>query len=50
MINNFQAAYQAVEHLIQNGRNKIGMMTYDNNLVHMQERVGGYKGALKDKD
>jgi LacI family transcriptional regulator len=48
MINNFQAAYQAVEHLINNGRNKIGMMTYDNNLVHMQERVNGYKEALKD--
>jgi LacI family transcriptional regulator len=48
MINNFQAAYQAVEHLIKNGRDKIGMMTYDNNLVHMQERVSGYKNALKD--
>jgi LacI family transcriptional regulator len=47
MINNFQAAYQAVDHLIQNGRDKIGMMTYDNNLVHMQERVRGYKEALK---
>ena len=48
MINNFQAAYQAVEHLIQNGRDKIGMMTYDNHLVHMQERVNGYKEAMKD--
>jgi len=48
MINNFQAAYQAVEHLIKNGRNRIGMMTYDNNLVHMQERVSGYKNAMKD--
>jgi LacI family transcriptional regulator len=48
MINNFQAAYNAVEHLISNGRNKIAMMTYDNNLVHMQERVNGFKNALKD--
>ena len=48
MINNFQAAYQAVEHLIQNGRDKIGMMTYDNHLVHMQERVNGYKEAMKN--
>ncbi len=50
MINNFQAAYNAVEHLISNGRNKIAMMTYDNSLVHMQERVNGFKNALKDND
>lgn len=49
MINNFQAAYQAVEHLIKNGRQKIGMMAYDNELVHMHERVRGYKEALKDR-
>ncbi len=48
MINNFQAAYEAVEHLIRNGRDRIGMIAYDNNLIHMQERVSGYKEALKD--
>lgn len=48
MINNYRAAYQAVEHLIKNGRDKIAMMTYDNDLVHMQERVNGYKEAMKD--
>jgi LacI family transcriptional regulator len=48
MINNFEAAYNAVEHLIINGRKKIAMMTYDNNLMHMQERVSGYKDALKN--
>lgn len=46
--NNFQAAYQAVNHLIRNGRDKIGMMAYDTGLLHMQERINGYKEALKD--
>jgi LacI family transcriptional regulator len=47
LINNFQAAYQAVDFLAKTGRNKIAMMAYDNNLVHMQERIRGYKEALK---
>ena len=46
-INNFQAAYQAVEHLIRNGRRKIGMMAYDTSLQHMVERKNGYREALK---
>jgi LacI family transcriptional regulator len=47
-INNFQAAYNAVDHLIKNGRDKIAMMAYDTGLLHMQERINGYKKALKD--
>lgn len=46
-INNFQAAYQAVEHLIRNGRRRVAMMAYDTSLPHMQERKNGYKAALK---
>lgn len=45
--NNFQAAYKAVEHLIKNGRNKIGMVAYETELPHMQERINGYKEALR---
>ena len=40
-IDNFQAAYKAVEHLIKNGRQKIAMMAYDTNLPHIQERKRG---------
>jgi LacI family transcriptional regulator, galactose operon repressor len=47
-INNFKASYQAVEHLIRNGRDKIAMMAYETGLLHMQERIRGYKEALKD--
>jgi LacI family transcriptional regulator len=45
--NNFQASYKAVEHLIKNGRRKIGMVAYDTDLPHMQERINGYKEALR---
>ncbi|HVY74871.1 MAG TPA: substrate-binding domain-containing protein [Puia sp.] len=50
LINNYQAAYQAVEHLIRNGSNKIAMMTYDTDMEHMKERVRGYKTALADNN
>ena len=46
-IDNFKAAYNAVEHLINNGRRKIAMMAYDTNLPHIQARKDGYKAALK---
>ncbi|MEO8109058.1 MAG: LacI family DNA-binding transcriptional regulator [Ginsengibacter sp.] len=46
-IDNFRAAYNAVEHLILNGRRKIAMMAYDSGLAHMRERKNGYKAALK---
>ena len=47
-INNFQAASKAVQHLIKNNRRKIAMVAYDSQLLHMQERKGGYKAALKE--
>ena len=46
-IDNFRAAYNAVEHLIRNGRKRIAMMAYDTTLPHMMERKKGYKAALK---
>lgn len=49
-INNFQAAYQAVDHLAARGRKKIAMMAYETTLPHMQERVEGYKAALKENN
>jgi len=46
-INNYQAAFIAVEHLISNGRKKIAMVAYDSPLPHMQQRREGYRAALK---
>lgn len=45
---NFSAAYEATTHLVNNGYERIGMIAYKSGLVHMQERVKGYKTALKD--
>jgi len=46
-INNFQAAFEAVEHLIKTGRRKIAMVSYDLNLPHLEERKNGYNEAHK---
>jgi len=40
--------YSAVKLLTQNGYRKIGMIAYDTPLTHMQDRIQGYKDALKD--
>jgi len=46
--NNFEASYEAVTHLINNGFSRIAMVTYKNELHHTQERKRGYLKALKD--
>uniref|UniRef100_F4C8Z6 Transcriptional regulator, LacI family n=1 Tax=Sphingobacterium sp. (strain 21) TaxID=743722 RepID=F4C8Z6_SPHS2 len=45
---NFGAAYRATQHLIDAGFERIGMIAYKNGLIHMKERVRGYKQAVKD--
>jgi LacI family transcriptional regulator len=45
-IDNYKAAFGATSHLIANGRKKIGMITYDTTLFHLQERKRGYREAL----
>ena len=46
-LDNYGAAFNAVEQLIQNGRRKIGLLTYDTDLFNLQERKRGYTEALK---
>ena len=46
-IDNVQAAAAAVEHLVKNGRRKIGMVTYQTKQPHMEDRKRGYRAALK---
>jgi LacI family transcriptional regulator len=46
-IDNYKSAYQAVEHLIKKGYCRIGMLAYETELPHMQERVRGYRAALQ---
>lgn len=48
VLNNFNASYQAVRHLIDSNYKRIGMIAYDVNLNHMQERIRGYKEAVSE--
>lgn len=47
-INNFDAAYLAVTHLIGNGFRNIRMVAYKTDLQHMTDRKNGFLRALKD--
>ncbi len=47
ILDNFAASYDAISHLIKNGYRKIGMISYESTLIHMQERVRGYVEAMK---
>ena len=47
-IDNYRAAYDAVEHLIKAGGRRIAMMAYDTGMQHIADRIEGYKDALRD--
>ena len=49
-LNNYQAAFDAANHLIKNGSKSITMVAYKTPLIHMQERIRGYKEAMKSSD
>jgi len=46
-LDNFKASYMAVEHFIKNGYKRIGMVTYQSNLLNLEERKRGYLEAMK---
>ncbi len=47
-LNNHAAGYSATRHLVSSGYKKVGMVAYDVNLTHMQDRIRGYLDALED--
>ncbi|WP_277407516.1 substrate-binding domain-containing protein [Lacrimispora xylanisolvens] len=47
-VENYDAAYKAVEALIQNGHQKIAVITGPNTSMPGKDRLKGYKAALKD--
>lgn len=49
-IDNYKSSYEAVSHLINAGHKRIGMIAYKTNLFHMQERMRGYKDAMRDNN
>ena len=46
VIDNFQAAYDATKHLIDQGYQNIACITVNNTLTTMRQRLDGYKQAL----
>ncbi|MEI6946403.1 substrate-binding domain-containing protein [Paraflavisolibacter sp. H34] len=46
-IDNYRAAFSAVEHLLANGYRRIGFVGFDSPLNHLQERGRGYRDALR---
>lgn len=50
VLENFEASYDAICHLIGKGYRKIGMIAYQSSLIHMQERIRGYKEAMTENN
>ena len=47
-LNNFYSSYVLTKHLLEVGYNAPCMVAYDVDLIHMKERVRGYKKAMGD--
>lgn len=48
LLDNYRSAYDAVNFLIKKGRTRIATFQYATNMCHMEDRLNGYKAALKD--
>lgn len=48
VLDNFKATYEAVTHLLEKGYERIAMIGYQSSLIHMQNRINGYRQAMKD--
>lgn len=47
-VENYESSLAAVRHLIKNGHRRIAMVTYRTQLLHIHERIEGYKAALAE--
>jgi len=47
-INNYSAAQQAIQHLLDNGHKRIGIVGYQTSLFHLNERIRGAVDLLSD--
>ena len=50
VLDNYQATYDATIHHIQNGFSRIAMVAHKSQLIHMKERIRGYKNAMIDNN
>ena len=49
VLDNHQAMYLGVQHLIRAGYRRIGLITFKTSLFHIHERTRGYQSALNDQ-
>jgi len=47
ILDNYRATYEATRYLIKRGFKRIGILAYKWQLRHMQDRISGYKEAMK---
>ncbi|RNI31439.1 LacI family DNA-binding transcriptional regulator [Rufibacter latericius] len=50
MIDNSDATYKAIHHLVEQGRQKIAFITLDSRQTQMKDRLEGYKKGIKEQD
>ena len=50
ILDNWQSSYNAVNYLIKKGKRRIATFAYSTPFFHMNERLNGYKAALKDNN
>lgn len=48
VLNNLKATHEAVDHLVEKGFRRIAMIAYNSSMIHMQDRINGYKQGMKD--
>lgn len=48
VLNNYQSTYSAVEHFLLKGFTKIKLVAYKSAMIHMQERIRGYREAMQN--
>lgn len=46
-LDNYKSVFTGVQHLVDSGYRRIGMISFDTTLFHMNERKRGYRAALK---
>lgn len=47
-LDNYKSIYTGVQHLLDSGYRRIGLISFDTDLFHINERVKGYRAALTE--
>ena len=47
-LNNYETTSKATQHLLNFGYNSPGIVAYDVQLIHMQDRIKGYESCMRD--